>query len=191
MEIRKESLGPKHILTIEAISHLAPMLRKQGRHEEVEAAHIQVLEARRVVMGPKDPETISAMVELACTWFKQGHYEERKLLSETLELRKSLRGLNYPDTLIALHNIAVTRHALGRHEEAVSRKRHEQCCGTEEQVLGRSHPYTVHSMELLAEWQEDRRKREAQTEEDDTLELLNLYTDDPPQPPSDQAPTHG
>lgn len=55
-----------------------------------------------------------------------------------------------------------------------------------EKAIGRSHPFAISSIDTLASWQKQRREREAQAEEGDTLELLNLYSDDAPQTTCDQ-----
>ena len=71
VEIRKESFGPEHILTINSISHLASTLTYQGRHEEAEAAKILVLETRREILGPRHLRMILAMSNPAATRYEQ------------------------------------------------------------------------------------------------------------------------
>lgn len=100
-------------MTTNAILDFAIILSTQGRHEEAEAAQIQVLESRREIFGPMGRQTILAMGELASTWYNQGRYEEAEALdSEVLDLGKQVLGSDHPDALHSMHNLALTWHTL-------------------------------------------------------------------------------
>jgi tetratricopeptide (TPR) repeat protein len=55
---------------------VALRMHEQGRHEEAEKLHREVLELRRRVLGPKHPHTLVSVLSLASTMKKRHRYEE-------------------------------------------------------------------------------------------------------------------
>jgi hypothetical protein len=56
----------------------------------------------------------------------------------------------HPDTLISMHNLAFTLQSQARHEEALALM--ERCFQLREQVLGKQHPDTQLSLDILSSW---------------------------------------
>ena len=148
IEVQKKTLGPDHARTWISMNNLASTYAEQGRWEEAEKLHIQVLDAK-IVLGAEHPDRLRSLNNLATTYRSQSRWDEaEKLYLQTLEARERVLGTEHPDTLNSLNNLATTYREQGRWEEA--EKLYLQALEARERVLGTEHPDKLNSLDNLA-----------------------------------------
>jgi hypothetical protein len=69
-------LGKEHPSTLTSMNNLATVLRDQGKYEQVEEMHRQVLGLSETVLGKEHPSTLTSMNNLAIVLRDQGKYEQ-------------------------------------------------------------------------------------------------------------------
>ena len=69
-------LGKEHPDTLTSMNNLANVLSDQGKYEEAEEMHRQVLAVKETVLGKEHPDTLTSMNNLAEVLSNQGKYEE-------------------------------------------------------------------------------------------------------------------
>ena len=95
------------------------MLRDQGKYEEAEQMHQQVLELKEKVLGQGHPDTLTSMNNLAAALRYQGKYEEAEQMHrQVLELSEKVLGQEHPDMLTSMKNVALVLSDQGKLEEA-------------------------------------------------------------------------
>ena len=119
-ERRARLLGDEHPATLAAMSNLAVMLSKLGRHDEAANLQEKVLMWRKNFFGDEAPETLTAMNNLAMMLSDlKRHDEALKLQEKVLALRQKKFGDEHPDTIRAMNNLATLLSKRGRHLEAL------------------------------------------------------------------------
>ena len=82
--------------------------RNEGRFDEAEKLHSQILELRKIALGTDHANTIAALENLALTVEQQGRREEAtKMRREVLEKRKRILGEDHPVTLETMGDLAL------------------------------------------------------------------------------------
>ena len=71
-----ESAGTEHPSTLMSMNNLAMVLRNQGKYEQAEEMHRQVLKLSETVLGKEHPSTLTSMNNLAMVLSNQGKYEQ-------------------------------------------------------------------------------------------------------------------
>lgn len=100
-------------------SLLGEVLAMQGRWEEAERLHVQVIAACEMKFGAHHLNTLGCKLRLGSTFIKQGRFEEvRKLQEQVMEIRKAKFGADHPEILVYMGNLALIYSSLGRLEEA-------------------------------------------------------------------------
>ena len=119
-ERRARLLGDEHPATLAAMSNLAVMLSKLGRHDEAANLQEKVLTWRKNFFGDEAPATLTAMNNLAMMLSDlKRHDEALKLQEKVLALRQKKFGDEHPDTIRAMNNLATLLSKRGRHLEAL------------------------------------------------------------------------
>ena len=148
LDLRIETLGEEHPLSLTAMNHLADLRWSQGRYDEVEAIDRRTLEIRRNVLGEDHPDTLKSLNGLAATYFNSGRYSEAApLFEKALAVYRRKMGENHPHTLTLANNLASAHSELGHFGEAEELLR--GVVTAQSQVLGNDHPETVRSVQNL------------------------------------------
>ncbi|KAI8622908.1 TPR-like protein [Xylariaceae sp. FL1651] len=144
-----EVVGKTHPDTLAFMNLLANALDGQGKHEEAEKMHRQVLRLMEEVLGKTHPATFASINNLANALYRQGKHEEaEKMHRQVLRLREEVLGKTHPDTFGSINNLANAFYRQGKHEEA--EKMYRQVLRLREEVLGKTHPDTFASINNLA-----------------------------------------
>ena len=142
-------LSAEHPDTLTSRSNLALVLWDLGRHEEAEAEHRAVLEARTRTLGAEHPDTLTSWSNLALARWNLGRLDEAEAQHRAvLDTRTRVLGAEHPDTLTSRNNLATVLGDLGRLEEAEAENRAVLQIRT--RVLGAEHPDTLTSRSNLA-----------------------------------------
>ncbi len=142
-------LSAEHPDTLTSRSNVALVLWDLGRHEEAEAEHGAVLEARTRTLGAEHPDTLTSWSNLALARWNLRRLEEPEAEHRAvLEARTRTLGAEHPDTLTSQANLAAVLHDLGRLEEAEAE--HRAVLASRTRTLGAEHPDTMASRSGLA-----------------------------------------
>eukprot|EP00438_Fugacium_kawagutii_P004136 Skav211260 [mRNA] locus=scaffold3676:179345:186222:+ [translate_table: standard] len=139
----------------------AIVLQEQGKWQEAEKMHGEVLEAtKRRVLQEEYYGTLSSMNNLATVLREQGKWQEaEKMHGEVLEKRRRGLGEDHYGTLSSMNNLATVLREQGKWQEA--EKMHGEVLEKRRRGLGEDHYGTLSSMNNLAtvlreqgKWQE-------------------------------------
>ncbi|WP_205678715.1 serine/threonine-protein kinase [Aquisphaera insulae] len=141
-------LGPRHKLTLKALTFLANVEQVRSRYPEAEAINRRVLDTRRELLGPRHQETLRSLNNVGCVLKSQAKFRDaEQIFRQCLELRRSTAGDEHPDTLTAQHNLGDVLVLLGRFNDAEALLR--PCLDARRRVLGPDHPYVLLDMFIL------------------------------------------
>jgi tetratricopeptide (TPR) repeat protein len=152
-----ELAGTEHPSTLTSMNNLARVLSDQGKYEQAEEMHRQVLRLSETVLGKEHPDTLSSMNNLAEVLSCQGKYEQaEEMHRQVLRLSETVLGKEHPNTLTSMNNLAEVLSRQGKYEQA--EEMHRQVLRLCETVLGKEHPNTLTSMNNLANvlWNQER-----------------------------------
>jgi tetratricopeptide (TPR) repeat protein len=148
-------LGAEHPTILRIRQQLATYTGERGRWVEAEAAHREILEARRRVLGPEHPDTLSSRSELAFAIARLGRWPEAEAAyAEVAEASLRTLGPDHPATLDARHYLARAGADLGRWAEAETAFR--EILEAKQRLLGADHPSTLRTrfyLALVVGWQ--------------------------------------
>jgi tetratricopeptide (TPR) repeat protein len=175
VDTRARTLGPDHPYTLgarhrlwttrvylarwaeieAALHHLDPLRADATRPPsapdwaEVEAAFLEILEARRRLMGDEHPDALDTRYMLARTVARRGRLDEALAeLGDVLTAERRVLGDEHPGTLRTRHRVAWTLAATGRGPEA--RAVYGHVLAARRRVLGDEHPDTLVTRHELA-----------------------------------------
>lgn len=159
LELREIVLGAEHPNTLNSRNHLARARNAQGRHVEAETEHRTVLKLQEDILGNKHPDALISRRNLAVALNCQRRHTEaeaecRKAL-RLLELEE-IRGGRHPSTLSTRHSLAIILCDQGKHVEAKAEC--QLVLKLRKEVLGKIHPKTHETRELLRRIKEKRNK---------------------------------
>ena len=147
--IQTRLLGAEHPDTLASMSNLALVLRSQGRYDEAEQMHRQILQSKRKTLGDRHPDTLMSMANLTKILFNQGkHKEAEHMGQETLQLTEIVLGKEHPYTLMSMNNVGLVLSSQDKYSDA--EKLHRKTLYLRQKVLGHEHPDTLMSMNNLA-----------------------------------------
>jgi tetratricopeptide (TPR) repeat protein len=137
-----EVAGVEDPSTLTSMSNLALVLSDQGKYEEVEQMHREVLAVMERVSGKEHPDTLTSMNNLAAVLGNQAKYEEAEQMHrEVLAVKERVLGKEHPDTLASMNNLAVALGNQAKYEEASTF--HQKAVEGYRKALGRKHPTSV------------------------------------------------
>ena len=114
----------------------------QGKYDEVEEVHGQVLALYETVLGKEHPSTLGSMNDHASVLSSQGKYEEaEEMHGQALALRERVLGKEHPDTLTSVYCLAYLLHHKKRYKDA-DVFYHRAYSGYRK-TLGEKHPTTA------------------------------------------------
>ena len=118
---RRESLGPLHPETLEALSDLGAGLRYVGRHAESLKLLEESVKLQKESLGEDHPDTLKSEFHLALSYFGSGAKQKGiNLQRDVLEHRQSKLGVEHPDTVHSMHSLAMATAELGQYQDAIS-----------------------------------------------------------------------
>ncbi|KAG8820947.1 hypothetical protein FRC17_009963 [Serendipita sp. 399] len=146
---RIDTVGPRHIDTVNAMHDLALTLHYQNQREEAEEMMKQVLALRKELLGLHHPDTMKAMGRLASVFHHCGQLKEaEELKREVLALKKKFLGTRHPDTIKAMSSLATTLLRQDRLKE--TEKTQQKALMLTKQAFGSIHPLTLNAKDALA-----------------------------------------
>ena len=149
LELHRRSLGPAHPQTLDTLTQLASVYRREGKYPQSEALSDQALALGRRALGPEHPGTLGIMHGLATLYDLQGRYPESEALHQkVLEARRRVLGPEHQDTLESLNNLAAVSDMEGKYPQ--SEALYLQTIEARRRLLGPEHPATLWSMSELA-----------------------------------------
>ncbi|KAG8830157.1 hypothetical protein FRC17_005330 [Serendipita sp. 399] len=149
LNARIDTVGPRHIDTVNAMHDLALTLHYQNRPEEAEEMMKQVLALRKELLGLHHQDTMKAMGRLASVFHHCGQLKEaEELKREVLALKKNFLGPRHPDTIKAMSSLATTLFRQDRIKEA--EKIQQKALMLTKQAFGSTHPLTINAKDALA-----------------------------------------
>lgn len=94
LQICQETLGFKHIRTIDAMRALAKSLWFMGWYQEAEFYQRQVVLLRQEALGRKHPHTIKGMSNFSNSFRLLGRYDKARTMQiQILKMTQGIRGL--------------------------------------------------------------------------------------------------
>jgi non-specific serine/threonine protein kinase/serine/threonine-protein kinase len=121
LEIRRESLGPKHPETLESMTAMGFLLYRQNKTAEGEPMVRAAVEDARRVLGDEHPQTLDSMLKLGLILQDQDKFEEAEQFDrEAVEGMGRVLGEDDRQTLIAKNNLGYLLRTRGKYAEAES-----------------------------------------------------------------------
>jgi tetratricopeptide (TPR) repeat protein len=150
LDARVQSHGTSSLLTASARSNVGTLLSMTGKTLEAEMARSQTFRIRREQLGESHPVTVDSMINIAACLHSLGYVRGGHLyLAEALKHRKL--GPTESSLIAAKsdRNLGYLLSCYGRLAEAVPFLR--RALAVREERLGRLHPYTEWTQELLGD----------------------------------------
>jgi tetratricopeptide (TPR) repeat protein len=148
-ELRKTTLGDKHLDTIESMAKLGATYYELGKYKEYEKLIMEVLALRREILGDRHPRTIDSMACLATVSHALGGYEKAEgLYIEVLALRREILGDKHPATIDSMACLATVSYAFGDYEKAEGL--FIEVLALQPEILGEKHVDMITNMVCLA-----------------------------------------
>jgi serine/threonine-protein kinase len=161
LEIRRDQLGPDHLLVAEVLEELAN-LRAALDRAEAEGDYRRALAIRRHQLGDSDPRVASIMVGLGGLYRVGGRYDEAEpLLEQALAIRRRALGDQHPDLVDSWNMLGLLRLNQGYFDEAEQYT--NAAIEASARALGAEHPVTVDLTSIRVPiWREKGRYAEAE-----------------------------
>ncbi|KAF2857306.1 TPR-like protein, partial [Piedraia hortae CBS 480.64] len=139
---RKQTLGERHVLTIESLYQLVPVYDRQGKQQQALDACVHVLQARERSLVLMHPDAVEVMLNLAKRYGEQGQLIEAERLFRKAQKGCDLnKGPKHKMTINASHMHALILAILGKLGEAETLLR--KCVHLFYEVYGVSHVKSV------------------------------------------------
>ena len=159
LQSRSQRLGDDHHDTLEVLSVLASMLRREKKYEESCQLYRKVLSLREKSIGELHPDTLVTMNDLAVSLRKLGNVEEAEALyRQVLTMNRIGRCADHPDTLTGMLNLASLLYHQKRDPEAEELLR--QGLKLREGRYGDEHPELLRTLSYLILIHEKRGKQD-------------------------------
>ena len=101
--MRNKFLGAEHPDTLAGMDNLAITFRGQGRLNEAEQLHVQVIDMLKKLLGAEHPAILASMSNLAKIYSDQGRWNEAEQLQvQVMDMEKKVLGKKHPRTLISI-----------------------------------------------------------------------------------------
>ena len=147
--IRKRFLHKTNEDLLEATGFYGTVLDSQGKYDEAESIHREVLQLWEDTFGQTHPSMLTSMNNLALALLNQEKCSEAEVIyRKTLKLKEEALGEKHLSTLITMNNLAESLSDQGKFDEAIVI--HRQVLQAREELLSQKHPDTLASMNNLA-----------------------------------------
>jgi len=149
LDIRRETLGPRHPDVGASLNDLALLLGAQGDHTAARLLLEESLDISREVLGPRHPDLAIGLGNLAMMIHAGGDYAAaRSLMEESLDIKREVLGPTDLSLAKTLNNLAGVLHAQGDYGAAL--QMHEESIEIRREALGPRHPDVATSLNHLA-----------------------------------------
>ncbi len=139
-----------HMMRLTSLGDLAELLDKQGKFDEAEALHREVLKRARVKLRDDHPLTLAAASNVGGILYRQGKAGEAEpYYREALERSRRVLGNGHPNTLVPINNLGRLLMAQNKFDEATPLLR--EALAGKRRILGNDHPSTLTSIRNLAD----------------------------------------
>lgn len=102
-----EAICNKHILVVGLLNNLAEVYRTEGKYQQANELHQQVLTLRKDVLEPDHPDIALSLNNLAGLAHVMGNYEQAEdLVKQAFSNRERQRGPNHPEVAVSLNDLA-------------------------------------------------------------------------------------
>lgn len=119
LHIRKDLLGPQHIITASSLADLAQLLLEQGKYEQAKTLYQEALYIREQALGPEHPDVAQTLHGLALLdFFLEKHQEAESQYRRVLSIQERVLGMEHPSVASSLSELARLYLILGRDGEA-------------------------------------------------------------------------
>ena len=158
--LNRGNIRAEHQSILRTRSNLATVLQDQGKWQEAEEMHREVLQVRIRVLGADYPETLDSRNNLANVLGDQGKRQEaEEMHREVLEARSRVLGADHQNTLSSKNNLANVLQDQGKWQEA--EEMYREVLEVRSRLLGADHQETLRCRHNLAtvlqekgKWQE-------------------------------------
>lgn len=114
LEMRQQTLGPRHTLVASSLHNVASLLFIGGDLEAAEKMYLQSIDIAEEVEGPNDYGVATSLHTLAMVYSESGRYEEAIPLEErALAIREDVLGDKHPHVALSLTTLAEIHQGLG------------------------------------------------------------------------------
>ena len=149
LELRRNTLGESHRLTLESRQMLAMLVSVQGRYRDSEPLFAALLADCRKSLGPDDPDTLEAWAALARSYNLQGKFEPAlEQFAQVEAAYTRVLGAEHPSTLNAIESRATVYFSLRKLDQAEVLQAKVLAART--RILSEEHPDTLRCMTSLA-----------------------------------------
>ncbi len=149
LELRRNTLGESHRLTLESRQMLAMLVSVQGRYRDSEPMFTALLADCRKSLGPDDPDTLEAWAALARSYNLQGKFEPALEQFRQVEAAYSrVLGAEHPSTLSTMESRGSVYFAQRKLDQAEALQ--AKVLAARKRTLSEEHPDTLRAMTSLA-----------------------------------------
>jgi len=149
LDIKRETLGPRHPDVAATLNNLAVLLKRHGDHLAARPLYEESLDITREALGPRHPDVATSLNNLAVLLQALSDYPAaRLLLEESLDIRREALGSRHLEVGASLNNLAVLLKAQGDYPAA--RPLLEESLDITREALGPRHQGVAASLNNLA-----------------------------------------
>lgn len=150
LALRRELLGPRHLLVAHTLSNLGSALSKFDRIDEAMQRATEALAIVEAELGPAHPSVAAILSNLGLRLHELGRAAEaRPHLERALAIRRTTLGDDHPEVAGSRNNLALVLQDEGRFDEA--RVELEEAARIVRAKLGDDHPRLVTYLRNLGE----------------------------------------
>jgi hypothetical protein len=150
LQLRRDTVGPQHELSLDAQKSLAGALMLEGKYPEAEALYLQAIQGLQRRRGENDLSVLEARAELAEVYLDEGRYVPAEtLLIATLETQRRVLGPERAATLSSLLELGRAQIAQGKYADAETSLR--TLLDGQQRTKGAEHPDTLTAETDLAQ----------------------------------------
>jgi tetratricopeptide (TPR) repeat protein len=118
-DIRRQSLGEDHWLTIHALNRQAIILGALGQHSRAEPLLEKGLAARKAILGEKHPDLATSLHNLGLHYLESGNFKRAEpLLLQATDMERPILGELHADYINGLNSLAGLYRATASYGQA-------------------------------------------------------------------------
>lgn len=148
LEIRKETVGVKHIDYAQVLQGLANLYFTTKQYLLAESHYKKSLQIRKKTVGVKDDNYLTILNNLGTLYRNMGNYSiAERYYKETIAIRKEVLGVKHLAYTSSLANLASLQETMGNYQ--VAEKNLKIVIATQKEILGEKHKDYISSLHKL------------------------------------------
>jgi tetratricopeptide (TPR) repeat protein len=149
-DVRSDVLGEESAETLNSMEMVGLVIRDlEGKSEDSEVMHRQILAKREKVLGREHPSTLKSMHNIGGDLFSQGRFQEAEaIFRQVLTTGRTVLGPEHPIMLATTSNLGLALLAQGKYKDGEAMFREELVIS--QKVQGHEHPTTLTIVSNLA-----------------------------------------